>query len=428
MEPIPRRRFRFSLLTLLLFSLLAGGVWLFVLRYRGGPWKRTVLLKDFSGDVYLSPRGAWVAYPPSSHYVGALTVLNVRDGTTRILPSRAISVYFSADETILMSKAPSGNEFWDLSRGTGISFIESYWNDPCAISGDGARVAFEESEVERLWDIHNFIDVLNTRSKSLVRHLELGEEIEPMSMTFSNDGKWLAHGTRSAKGDPHGERVVLWNIDTGEKREFPLPDFPGTDPILFSPHDDFLLLGRAGTASFVGANEPYYTRIVDTATFSDKGKIDVVIDADAESFSPDGRYLVWGDGTGYIVFDFKNPQSFKTSWGACRASFSPSCGRVLTSHGLLHSFPSHLLIMNFGNVKDARFLDDNTIVTEEYRPEPLDWKAVQPVSICRWERHYPEAWWGFACLWEFWPMILLACGVGWSILRDRRILRGRRIT
>lgn len=144
------------------------------------------------------------------------------------------------------------------------------------------------------------------------------------------------------------------------------------------------------------------------------------------SISADGQYVITaGEDAVAIIWDMSSAPKIVLvghTAGLYTARFSPDSNRVITASkdGSARIWDVRLgnelsvLLMNYGVVWDAVFVDDNSIRTFH-----------QGQRVVEWHRRRPEYWWGMFWLPEFWMVILTGICLFLSIRSECRALKSK---
>ncbi len=257
-----RRRFRISLLTLLLLTLLIGAIG--ALRLKWNPW---VLQRTFASSQYrfecASPDGRLVLLTEIHGSAGieeiemlGLRIINLETGTERILadntarfspdsrslvsilddgtvrirdtktlacratlstaPQRITNVDFSPDCSVLVTTSVYGGRasmcLWDARTGTRRSDLTG--TNLGGFSPDGCLLTTLDDFVSVVWDVERGTALYTIRP----REPEL-----PTCVLFSDDNRYLAVGESNAikiYGSRSGEVVRSWKFERPRLRAF----------------------------------------------------------------------------------------------------------------------------------------------------------------------------------------------------------------
>jgi WD40 repeat protein len=405
--PISRRirsgrpwQFRFSLATLLLAVVFAGGC--FGLWFRGTPWGCEANLPG--REAAFSKDGHWIVTwgLDSVHLCDAQSGqvrLTLRDNTPC-----AMHAAFSPDSRLLVTTYLDGNaRLWEVETGKELTVLGGH-GGLCGFgvfSPDGQRLAILVNKpvgnggtgTVHVWDV-----------PSMKRLFALKEQPDVIGFVlFSPDGR------RMFTTSPQDGVSFAWDAATGEQ----LKDVPGSRPA-FSPNGQQMVVARADTAVVIDARtfEPLlsltgHANLVWESAYSADGRRIVTA-------SFDGSSRVWDTWTGacLAVLEQTSP--------AISASFSPDGRLVVTSEneGTVRLWDAvtfqklAALESNDGFSREGCFAPDgNRVITSGLEPSHL------------WSQRRPAYAWGVLAVPEFW--IAVCSGGVLLIVAVRKLLLRR---
>jgi hypothetical protein len=212
---------------------------------------------------------------------------------------------------------------WDVQTGQRHDlFRVAWWVHTVVVSPDGDLVATA--------DPRSNVSVWET-STGRMRFTRLGSLRLVEHLAFSPDGTMLAGGN-------HEGRVRLWDMSNGAER-------PGLDQLggrvhglSFSPDSETLAVGCDRQFTMMGYGEPVPVVLLDVARQSVRSALGggQIVHC-CEAFTPDGRFLVTGDGDRLVrIWEVATGEEvFSLRWHqreVCAVTFSPD-GQMLATCG-----------------------------------------------------------------------------------------------
>jgi WD40 repeat protein len=454
-QPAKKRRFRFSLLTLLAAVLLAGSG---AMLYRDwAPWVESSLLTypalGSSSDGRLlvtkseEPGVATVWDLGAGKVVCQLRGHGQQDRVPPICSGISSGHFSSDDRRILTVGEDQTARVWDAATGRELHRMGG-WNNPIrsawllpqedlvcvlcddplmAVDPDGTRVQQQNYEVR------------SARSGGCLFRLQ------GIPYCYSDDGRYylLDHGPRPSGPGlkpwriPSGTEVALpgqvvslnfpdgrnqvvisndgklrlWDLDAGQPmRDLEAPTRTGSGPFmpLFAPDGRRIVGGTDIWDATTGARLPAQTLAWDDLYFSKDSR----------------RVLLWKRGALPEVWDLVEGRRI-------RSVEQTGAGPSESSGVFSHFSPDGTRILTWSNAGGARIFDTESGRRIFVMPERAEWaylaglKGEFMVTTGRpaaWFRRRPEWWWGVAWLPEFWLTVLFAGALGWSLRRDGRTL------
>jgi len=361
--PPPRRRFRFSLRTLLLATLLiasAATLW-----QRWNPW---VLERVLDGGKFAFMSAM---FAPSGDRI--LTVGD--DHSARV---------------------------WNAEDGVFLGFVaKRYLVASAAISSDGKHLALGGGSEVVIWD---------TASGQPSREIQCGTSIEsiktpPGSVRFSPTGKRIV--------TTHIDRTVRqWDVESGREIAIHVGHKGPITTAAFSTDGERIVSASTDGTAIVW--DTHSTRILFTLKSGDTAVLDA-------AYSNDGRYIATCNMSSVIVWDAATgAQRMKLDDHKERLSsvaFSPDDTRIVTASGDSTAiiWDAHTgrqlatLIGHRGAVRSAEFSPDSTcIVTSSKDATARIWRRTR-------SEHG-----GVLVLPELWLTLIFSGALIFSLVRDRR--------
>lgn len=239
-----------------------------------------------------------------------------------------------------------------------------------------------------------------------------------MRTRLSPSGKWLLTNIESV--------VQIWDATTERKINELELDWYETI-VRFTPNDERIVLMTDDNAKNLNTTIFEIKTGIKLEPFQHHGAFGSEVGEHISTMSSDAKRMVMpSDNTGLvrvlaeigkepraIDYNLKDPFSLSPDGQTLLSCVYPDDGKIYFKRvdantlqvigelrhpkGLIHNV--------------AQFsLDGTRILT-----------ATEEDELILWHRARPDAWWGLACLPEFWAAAICAAGVVWSLLRDRRL-------
>ena len=220
-------------------------------------------------------------------------------------PNGKLLATLAVDHTVVVWDAESGEELFKLTEsGEELSTLYENWLFFFSFSPDGSKIAagYDDGTI-KVWDII---------TQQAILTLSGGHNDPIYSVSFSPDGKKLV------SDDVSGSRIVVWDLQSGEKLTTLSGHYPAFDP------NGSLLATWAGEADLAIYDVLNYQRI-----FSFTGH---TAGGNATIFNQDGSLLATPNADGTVkILDMVNGKELFTlsghAGGIGDAAFSPGCVR-----------------------------------------------------------------------------------------------------
>jgi len=206
------------------------------------------------------------------------------------------------------------------------------------ISPDGRHVLSGGLDSFILWDI------LQGKKIQTFAHPK-GEMVDTTAVAFSPDGKYFASG---------GKGIKLWDFAT--RQEIRTFNNDRTVSIAFSPDGKYLLCGGPLDVPLLSKNMPPTMKIFDISSGNEVRDFKLQIRATdniwSVAYSPDGKYVLSGNGCGISLWDISSQRKQRQA-GQCvtlrAVAFSPD-GKYALSGGMDKS----VILWNAKNLTQIR--------------------------------------------------------------------------
>jgi len=443
------RRFRFSLRTLLLASLLAGSAML--LHSQWAPWtKWTFVPEDAKGSSFaeFSSDGTRILTVHGSHLIRLWDArdfteqvrLDIPDAKARLSPDGRWIVVFPDKGPVSVWDADTGKEQARLLTKDRFSVGALAPGGSWLLTASATEQALLQALMFPTWFIYPESSVSEKTFCAHLWDLRTGEEVlrfaeeeHVASVCFSPCGRWFlttaivdppkpTATAGAAAGKKWTGTARIWNAATGREtvvlRALHLFDvhaafFPDGDKVatvdgsqlrVFDTSNGDLLTQKEASGKVYVLVSPDGRRIVTTESFLARPTPTLL---DASDLAVIATLEQKDAGLGRIL----------SSWFHVGAAFSPDGQRIILHNGAsVWSAEDGTELWNLGRPLIG------------VNPHSFDPEGCRIISgdengaIHIWTRRRPERWWGVVCLPAFW-VTLLACGAfGWSIRRDRKTL------
>jgi hypothetical protein len=412
MEFWSRRRYHnrvFSIRSLLLFvSVAASALWLWEnscpwsakLSMPGGLWGQslshsetgeqvfTIIEKDT--HIWNASSGAEVAVLHDSGYPTGLSLDNRQMVTSRI---------FHKDACV-----------WDLPSGTQVAKLPQHpsFVVDAKFSPNGKQIL-------------TFTGLDETGAD--IRIARLWSMPEETSMVLPGQVDWAVFspdGARLIAGTFEDATCHVLNTETGKElfclRGHLSDKFRSDISAIYSPDGDRIITsGGDGTV-----------RVWDAKSGTQLMVLHSEIDSFSSiRFSPDQRRLIVSSFSRSRVWDadaWKFLYDLPGTVGATEARYSPDSKRILIVDldGSATIWDAETGKAFFGLVSPIRQYGQYIYRAEFLPGGETILAATSDGFVQEWSRRRPEAWWGIACIPEFWLFIGLLCNTMWSVWRDLR--------
>jgi hypothetical protein len=479
-----RLRLRFSLRTLLAFTLLTAG--LFNLAWHCAPWQEQWRVRTKASRLQFLPDGSGVfaLYAPEEGRTEKpnLCVWELATGKQvlsqqiTLPPQERVSYAWSSADArhlFVMAHEPQANAYYSPEEGpkperrrvyacdvqnpsvSRFELPDSFYLDR---SPDGTQLILSTTQEILLLDL---------RSASILARTSL-EGSHLGSCAWSAEGTWVALKFWRSSGER--DDYFIWVLEgctlrelsritleppTGFGRLYPLdeqrllvscaPTSHISEEVRLRPLRSFVFDIRSGALlstvpGFVNSVRPFQGRAL-AVLFDDVGCYRYDLDAQlilnqvecrtsapwfndmkiGRYFSPDGQRIIQD---GFLQFG--------TSSGPCESAvYDSATGKMLFDLG--NSYPTVSTDYRWITDNDGGVVRSTRSGAEVYRipkdsrvafaPNGERLLAIDEERFTLFERRRPEEWWGVVWLHEFWLVVLLGGVLGWSCVLDRRSFR-----
>lgn len=456
-----RRRFRFSLRTLVIVMLLAASVTGLLSRWE--PWYRSASLPMAPWSfVAFSPDGRRVGIS-AEHGAGPISVWDIASGRLVSEFRKDKTIYnfkFSPDGAQLFAADVNDREnvhmieIWDVGAGTllrklnlkGLPLDEFGRSSVHMLNlAPDNRFLFVSGPV-KVWDAETgALKMELSRPKGIRIYSRTGPSTAALEPEESNARKRIESSNnvsdlgeyakivgadRNSIGDnllleiyssvsPNGclvltsvtgsAKVQLWNTASRQKTcDISLPETPPiVEEAVFSPDSKLVAIRSESFPTYIFSTE--------TGHLVSQLPVDDLI----ESFSNDNKRLIVrlrikGTDCGFEIIDtLTGGLVFRIGEPS---TFSADGMRAVTVNKSREAFVTNLL-------------DDDIVFLERISHANPVWLSPRgdklvlhdsPETLSIWHRRRPERWWGIFWLPEFWLTVLFTCALAWSFRRDLR--------
>ncbi|HLX64587.1 MAG TPA: hypothetical protein VKX17_25160 [Planctomycetota bacterium] len=385
---------RYSLRTLLLATILAGGIGLLCRSWEPWPVKK-ILFADRVREASFSPDGKWLMVCSGK----SSPILRLPDAAVfcRLAhPQTVRNAVWSPDRRLLCTIADDkATRIWDTRTWQCLHVLENSagYSSP-DFSPDWKRILTRpDNRRHQLW---------NMESGMLLA--EFGERYN--FKNFSRDGRYLLF-------------EIYWNYD-GKERSAEQESDRGAE-VWDAISGKKLWFARNGEDSRT-----------ESLRFSDDQRCVISEEEEiGDNFNTTAIRNVFAIQSGELVEQHRTPKdgwsrsvSFSIGGFRWRDQISPDGSRVLRLKGLQIVLEDNVAKRSLEMLPGFEMNEDTA--TASFSPDGAqivagNWRFRNELFV--WKRRRPEYWWGIAWLPEFWLLVILTSAFLWSLLRDRRDLR-----